>query len=303
MSQQPNSNKPQSFPREKVVASLLATEISVIVAAAENMTTRLFAAAHGLPLTGTPEVKSEATFTEKSLGAVILMAGFASDRSAADTLAGRLWRDLNGIAEQPAPSPSPAAPATPAKIGRATDLVPESERVLNEAVLNDRTITFDRPAYMLQVMASLALQNIKRERRGKIVRDFHHGPHRFTIRVESNLMAACISIFANGSPTPLYRTVSFNELWQFARARDAASLDRIARSMIENATLRRISGGRAETDEYAEGVADTDDTNVPEDERTPSPRALDDRDDPEPTMGQLLAQAAKRSGAQPRQTR
>lgn len=295
-------NKPQPFKREQFIAAILETEIAVMQTAAENMVTRLFAAAHGLPLTGTPEVKNDAEFTEKSLGAVILMAGFASDRAASESLSGRIWRNLNKIPE-PVESKPVTAPSAPAKDApaRFTDIVPESERVLNQTVLQDTNTQFTRVGYMLQVMATQALKNISLNRAGKVARDFHCGNVRFTIRVGTSFTTATVNIYVPGKE-PLMRDIGFNELWQFARARDSAALQKIGQSMIDNASMRRIGGGRAGTDEYAEGVQDTDDTNVPEDEN--GSRLSSDHDtgdDREPTMGELIARAAKRSGAQPRQ--
>lgn len=302
------TNKPQPYSHDKFTAAIMDTEIAVMESAAINMTTRIFAAAHGLPLSGTIEKKEEASFTEKSLGATILMAGYASDRPAADAIASRLWRNLNGIPEPVAATPAVAAPPpppppSPAKADRPTSMsaLPATEQVLDPDVLADKTPVFSSAAFMLQVMASLALNNIKRGQRGKIVRDFifrgrapADSENRCTIRVESTLQSAVISIYANGAATPLYRTVGYNELWQFAKARDIGALEKIGRGMFANASMRRIEGGREAIDEYAAGVVDADDGSVPSDARD-----IDDDDgegdDEEPTIGQLARQAAART--------
>lgn len=268
--------------------------MAVTGAAANSMTTRIFAAAAGQPLTGTLEALDSAELNAKSLAALLLMAGYAPDRPVATQLGWRLWAQLNGIAE---PDPTPPAKATQEK--------PTADRELNAIVLADKSKVFDRAGYMLQVMATAALDHMKRGRRGKIVRDFYHGPFRLTIRVSGNSDSATISIYSpKRTSDPLYRTCSINELWQFACPRDPGSLDKIAKGMMDNAELPVVKGGREDVNEYAEGVLDTDDG---ADEGEPD---TDDDDegpeDREPTMKELLARARARegkTGPNPRQRR
>lgn len=225
--------------------------------AAEKMASRILAVANGHPLTEQLPSCESAELTSQSLAACVLMAGYATDQQAADTLSGRLWRALNGL---PEPAAKPQAPV-PASTDRATSTsgVPQSERVLNPTVLADKTTTFTSGAHMLQLMATLALDQIQRSIRGKIVRDFLFANHRFTIRVVANLQQATIHIYAAGSDTILlFRTLSMNELWAFAKARDRNGMDKIAKSMIENAHMRQIKSGHGHSEFYAEGIPDTD---------------------------------------------
>lgn len=296
----PSPSSPLTFSRQQFNDALLGTDMAVTDAAANSMTTRVFAAAAGQPLTGTLEALDSAQLTAKSLGALLLMAGFAPDRPVASQLGARLWAQLNGIAE-----PEPAAPPTPAKTGR-DKATPEATRELNATVLADKSRTFERAGYMLQVMATAALDHMKRGIRGRIVREFRHGPFRLTIRVSGNSDSATISIFSPKRQTdPLYRTCSINELWQFACPRDPGSLDKIAKSMMDNAELPVIKGGREDVNEYAEGVLDQDDAAI-EGDRDADVDDADDEgpEDREPTMRELLSRAkARKTGDGPRQPR
>lgn len=296
-------SKATPFQRDAFVAAILQTEIAVIESAAETMTDRIFAAAHGVPLTGTIEQRPSASFTEKSLGAVVLMAGYASDRQAADALAGRIWRALNGLPEATTPAAAPAAPQGRTPPTTSTAGLPQEERVLNPDVIADRTVDYSSGAHMLQVMASRALSNIQKGIRGKIVHDFKYRNHRMTIRVTANLQQATISIYSPGKKEPLFRTLSTNELWAYARARDRSAIEQIARGMVTNADMRKIESGHG-SESYAKGIADTDTdaegrpTSVPADEPDPDIDNVSEAEDREPTMRELMADARRRQNRQ-----
>jgi hypothetical protein len=292
----PSAPTPETFTRPQFSEALLTADMAVTDAAADSMTTRIFAAAAGLPLTGTLEPLDTAQLTQKSIAAVLLMAGFAPDKPVAAQLSATLWPVLHG---EPVPDVAVPVSAAPATDKRGLPL-PGAGRELNPNVLADTSTTFTNPGYMIQVMATCVLDQMRRGVRGGVVRQFHIDGFRLSIRASSRADTAVIRIYTPTNPSKprLCRTCSLNELWQFACPADIGALSKIARGMLDNAAMPIIEDGRAGTDEYARGVHYTEEGRAapgdPNDDGAPAdPHDADDDD--EPTISQFLAQAKKAS--------